>query len=390
MRRLYILIGGSDDQNGDYTAIHRVARDGGTASWSSLKDAGPGDRALSYVGQPHSALVAKAEILARPIKGEPGDYAYRARMGRFALLPHRLSLDELKRAFPRWAWLRYPRGKAVVPPEYADRLWGFAHGRGPCVQILISNATHGRRQLEALASTGRSMVWSAPKLTAKGDTVLFYVERPISAIVAAGKALSNARPGTHKWYEARVGQVRWLDSPIRLPELRRLFPDWAWLRSVNMFAYVSEDRARALRSRVKAGEAGTPDLPEGRHGGGGFGDAETNAWVAKAAVRRVTGLLRRRGYTVRSRETENLGYDLDAVKGARTELHVEVKGVTGSEVRFVITAGEVKRARSDPAFRLMVVTEATRPSRARVHEYLGRDLKRRFVLKTVSYLARLK
>jgi hypothetical protein len=88
---LYIFIGGSDEQNGDYTAVHRLAQTGGTARWSSLKDARPGDRALI------------------------------------------------------------------------------------CVHL-------------AMASTGRSMVRSAPKLTAKGDTVRFYVERPISAIVAVGKA----------------------------------------------------------------------------------------------------------------------------------------------------------------------------------------------------------
>lgn len=390
MRRpLYIFIGGSDEQNGDYTAIHQLAQSGGTARWSSLKDARPGDKALIYVREPHSALIAKTEVLARPVKGQPGDYAYRARTGRFELLPNRLSLNDLRRAFPRWAWLRFPRGKAVVPQKYADRLWGLAHERRPCVQILISNATQGTRRLEAMASTGRSVVWSAPKLTAKGDIVLFYVERPTSAIVAVGKALSNARPGARKWYEARVGQVRWLDSPIRLPELRRLFPDWAWLRSVNMFAYVSEDRAGALLQRINDSRTG-PLLPKGRGRGGGFGDAETNPRVEKAAVRRVVKLLRSRGFTVRSREREKLGYDLDAVKPPRTELHVEVKGASGSEVGFVITAGEVRQACSDPAFRLMVVTDAMTPPRARVHQYHGRDLKRRFALNPVSYFARLR
>lgn len=389
MRPLYIFIGGSDEQNGDYTAIHRLARNGGTASWSSLKDARPGDKALIYVREPHSALIAKTEVLARPVKGQPGDYAYRARTGRFELHPNRLSIHELRRAFPRWAWLRHPRGKAVVPQQYADRLWELAHQRQPCVQILTSNATQGTRRLEAMASTGRSMVWPAPKLTAKGDTVLFYVERPTSAIVAAGKALSNARPGARKWYEARVGQVRWLDSPIRLAELRRLFPDWEWLRRVNMFAYVSADRAGTLLQRIKDSRP-APLRPKGGGRGGGFGEAKMNPRVEKAAVRRVVKLLRSRGFTVRSREREKLGYDLDAVKEPRTELHVEVKGASGSEIGFVITAREVKRAWSDSAFRLMVVTDAMAPPLARVHEYLGRDLKRRFALKAVSYFARLK
>jgi hypothetical protein len=84
-----------------------------------------------------------------------------------------------------------------------------------------------------MADTGKSAFWSAPRLTAAGDIVLFYVERPISAIVAVGKALSSARPTDDKWYEAKIGEVRLLNFPITLPELRQMFPDWAWLRSVS-------------------------------------------------------------------------------------------------------------------------------------------------------------
>jgi hypothetical protein len=36
-KRLFIFIGGSDEQNGDYSEVHRLARRGGTANWSSLR-----------------------------------------------------------------------------------------------------------------------------------------------------------------------------------------------------------------------------------------------------------------------------------------------------------------------------------------------------------------
>jgi hypothetical protein len=383
-RKMLIFIGGSDEQNGDYSGVHRLARRGGTANWSSLKDAEPGDRVLIYIQQPHSALVAKAEVLTNPVKSEKGDYAYRAKIGRFELLPNRVSIRDLKRAFPRWAWLRYPRGKAVVPPQYADRLWKMLHDKDSDVQILISNAEHGKKILEQMATTGRAAFWSAPRLTEAGDTVFFYIAEPVSAIMAVGKSLSRAKATNQKWYEAKVGNVRLLDAPMTLAELREMFPGWAWLRSVNMFAYVTPERAKALLKRCDLkSTAFTRELA--RSMGGGFGDAATDPLVEQAAVRKVTRLLKGRGFRVRSRESERIGYDLDATKG-RTELHVEVKGVSGDRIQFLITKAEVAKAASDLTFRLMVVTEA-RSRGARVREFHGRDLKRRFALTPVSYFA---
>lgn len=341
---------------------------------------------LIYIQSPHSALVAKAEVLTNSVQGKPGDYAYRANTGRFELLPNRISLHDLKRKFPRWAWLWKPRGKAIVPAQYADRIWQLVHEKSPTVQILISNAGYGKRQLEKLAGSGRTAFWSAPKLTRFGDAVLFYVEEPVSAIVAMGTALSATRATRRKWYEAKVGKVRLLDSPITLAELRKVFPDWVWLRSVNMFAYVSPERAKALLKRC----AGTSliERSERSRAGGGFGDAKTNALVEKAAVREATTLLKRRGFSVRSREIERIGYDLDATRN-RTEWHVEIKGVSGDGMQFLITQAELDRAASDSAFRLMVVTQA-RTRNARVHKFRSRDLKRRFALTPVSYFAKAK
>jgi predicted transcriptional regulator len=233
-----------------------------------------------------------------------------------------------------------------------------------------------------LADTGRAAAWWAPKLTAAGDTVLFYVIDPVSAIVAVGEAVSGTKATSQKWYEVKVGKVRLLDSPITLVELREMFPDWAWLRSANMFAYVTPKRAEALLRRCQSA-AVTTELA--RCTGGGFGDAETNALVEQAAVRKVIRLLKRRGFKVCSRESERIGYDLDATKG-RTELHVEVKGVSGDVIQFPITRKEVAMAGSDTSFWLMVVTGA-RNRQARVHEFRGRDVKRRFALEPLSYLA---
>jgi len=166
--------------------------------------------------------------------------------------------------------------------------------------------------------------------------------------------------------------------------LRKMFPDWTWLRHVNMFCYVSPDRARALLERCGR-DASEKLVPGIGAGGAGFGDAKTNRLVEQAAINKVTRWLRQRGFTVSSRESERIGYDLDARKG-RSELHVEVKGTSGEGIQFPITAAEVKRSQADPSFRLMVVTGA-RTRRARVHQYSGKQVRRMFCLSPISFMA---
>jgi len=381
-RNLFVFIGGSDAQNGDYSFIYRLARSGRTAKWSTLKTARPGDRVLLYVQKPISALVATAVVMGYPVKGSPGDYAYRAKLGRFELTPNRVTYEDLKRIFPSWPWLRFPRRGAVVPDRIADRLWSLVHEKQSRVQILISNAAYGLRELYRMAETGTSGWWSCPKLTARGDKLLFYVEAPESAVLAVGTVLSGTRRTDSKWYEARVGNIEMLENPLSLAELRGMFPGWAWLRSVNMFAYVSPERARALLRRVNGARRASED---GLRGGAGFGDPESNRLTERAAVRHVKSVFRDRGYLVSSREREQIGYDLDARKG-RTKLHLEVKGVSGGLMQFPITRQELGRARRDPAFWLVAVTNARKPTRS-MHEFAGTAVARLFRLQALSYMA---
>lgn len=107
--------------------------------------------------------------------------------------------------------------------------------------------------------------------------------------------------------------------------------------------------------------------------------------MEKAAIKRVCRVLKGEGYSVLSRETEGVGYDLEATRGSQT-LHVEVKGISGSEMRFPITAGELRRAKEDPRFRLYVVTEACERT-AMVRKFNGCQVISRFRMKPISYLA---
>jgi|GEM_PF-1311143 len=389
-QRLHILIGGSDKQNGDFSLVRRLAYIGGNANWGCLKTVKPGDPVLIYIRQPPGAFVTEAKVMANPKKGKPGDYPYRAKVGKFKLLPNQLGIRELKSEFPHWSWLRYPRRGTVVPENLVDRLWHLVHEKQSHVQIIISNSRYGLQQIEKLNKSDKSVYWAAPKNTQAGDSILFYVERPVSAIIAKGKALSGTRPSKDKrWYEARIGKIEKLRSPISLQELRQIFPEWAWLKHVVMFCYVSPKRAKVLQERCKLLSSEVEhdkitNVVKTSHGAG-FGNAETNRLVEKAACRAVNNYYKKNGYKVISREKENLGYDFDVIKGQRT-IHLEVKGVSGAFIQFLITQNEVHRAQTDTKFKLAVVTMA-KSRQKKISIINNRKFRNSFHLKSLTYMA---
>lgn len=91
--------------------------------------------------------------------------------------------------------------------------------------------------------------------------------------------------------------------------------------------------------------------------GAGFGTAEQNRKVEQAAIEHVTVAFEADGYQVKSVESARCGWDLTVTHGKK-ELHVEVKGVASSIVRFFLTANEHKTALADPHWLLVVVTDA--------------------------------
>ena len=121
--------------------------------------------------------------------------------------------------------------------------------------------------------------------------------------------------------------------------------------------------------------------------GGGFGNPETNRKVEQAAIAYVTDDYKKNGWLVKSIESEKRGFDLLCTKDEAQE-HVEVKGVQGDFVSFIITNGEAKQAQTDKHFVLCVVTSAlTAP---KLHKFTAKEFQEKFVLETVSYRASLK
>lgn len=121
--------------------------------------------------------------------------------------------------------------------------------------------------------------------------------------------------------------------------------------------------------------------------GGGFGKSENNKEVETRAVDFITQQYIQNGWTTRSVEKEKIGYDLVCTKNG-VEEHVEVKGVSGQGLSFVITAGEVKQAKENPKFVLWLVTSALQNPTAQ--RWAGIEMLEQFNLSPISYMARLK
>jgi len=122
-----------------------------------------------------------------------------------------------------------------------------------------------------------------------------------------------------------------------------------------------------------------------RSSGQGFGDREHTVAVEQAAIARVRAALRRDGWTFRSVERDNVGYDIAARRG-REHAHIEVKGTTGSKPDFILTENERRVADRDSNWHLWVVTNAL-GARPRDHRYTASQYKRAFDLTAISWRA---
>lgn len=121
--------------------------------------------------------------------------------------------------------------------------------------------------------------------------------------------------------------------------------------------------------------------------GAGFGNSETNRKVEQAAISFVTNKYAEDGWTVKSVESEKRGFDLLCTKASMQE-YVEVKGIQGEFVSFIVTAGEVRQSQINKSFVLCVVTSAL--AAPKLHKFTAKEFNEQFSLETISYRASLK
>jgi hypothetical protein len=86
-------------------------------------------------------------------------------------------------------------------------------------------------------------------------------------------------------------------------------------------------------------------------------DAELRKKIENIAIREVTREYSERGFTVTSVESENLGWDLEAVY-KKIKLKIEVKGLAGQEVSVELTPNEFSKMNNNKdSYRLCFVTK---------------------------------
>ncbi|HXR06315.1 MAG TPA: DUF3883 domain-containing protein [Candidatus Acidoferrum sp.] len=231
--------------------------------------------------------------------------------------------------------------------------------------------------------------WSCGKNTKDGDLLLIYFKKPISKIVASATASGDRKPDKDWRYRIDIKDIELIEPPIALEKMRETIPEWGWPKSPRCITYLKEAIAKKLLKLANLKRESLADsLVRTSRGGAGFGTAEQNRIVEQAARKAVRLHYARMGYKIVSREKENLGYDFD-VSRHRENLHVEVKGISGSDLRFPITANEIACARSDTKFRLAIVTEAISDQK-RVHEFSRKRFLNYFDFKPLMFFAEAK
>jgi hypothetical protein len=255
------------------------------------------------------------------------------------------------------------------------------------ISLAGSDANNGDYSLlKNLAATDGKTTWSSLKGVKVGEKVLIYCQRPHSAVVATAEAASVAKPGKRWPYEVEICNVQLVERPITRTEIAKQFPEWRWAKTTRGGTRPPVDVAEWLWGRART-NLSDPEIEVVFKAGAGFGDPVNNRKVETSAVNFVISQLKIEGYAVLSRESEKIGYDLEAKKPSST-LHVEVKGVSGDCLHFPITANEVRYGKLDPKFQLFVVTRAT--SKAPIlHRYTWADVTERFKLNPIVYMAEL-
>jgi hypothetical protein len=359
------------------------------------------------------AFVAAGEVASKPkSNGSNTHYHYRASLRRIRVLDLPLALVDARRMFPLWRWLRYTRNMTTTSSDLSRALWAELGGErerstpdtGSRADTLFGDKLYQLRAKSALpvlvnlAQQGAKIYYddlaqelgiSNPRvlnfvLGSVGKTLLALARRWREKIPPLQMLVVNKQhelPGDGVGYfiaEANYRKMPATEKRRVVDKLHRLiwaFGKWDAVLAACMINEVSPAKASAARKKA-------------RFQGGGFGDSRTNRLVEKAAIKCVKRHLRKNDYRVRSRERERIGYDLDAIRADET-LHIEVKGISGHIVEFLITSGEVAKARNDPSFRLFAVTHALSKNPV-LHHYPGQQLLAAFDLEPTAFRAILK
>jgi len=210
--------------------------------------------------------------------------------------------------------------------------------------------------------------WGSALIPHRGDIIIAQQSKPTPHVVGLAEVVACPPP-----CRLRLRPLIRFESPVFLRPLKDAQEAVEAIRALHggivaSLYLLSEDDAHILLEAIKAPPEYWPDLGNSAvdeaisdktwpETGAGFGSAEENRRVERAAISLIETHLTADGWKVRSVEAEKCGYDLSATR-ARETLHVEVKGIRGGEITFFLTANEYKHMFSDKYWQLAVVTRA--------------------------------
>jgi hypothetical protein len=218
-----------------------------------------------------------------------------------------------------------------------------------------------------------------------GDTIIAYQTNRNELVGLATVVRHRQQDLILKPVETIGAKIR----PLKASSAIARIPALQGGRVATLYSISTGDARRLLRAARRQARQKTPqpEAVEQAARGAGFGTAEENKKVEMAAIAFIRRYYRRLGWSVESCEQEKIGYDLECTKGRTHELHVEVKGIRGSQVGFVITANELKTWAKDKDYVLAAVNRAL-ASRPRPSFFSGAQLKM-FAIQPICFMARL-
>jgi len=277
-------------------------------------------------------------------------------------------------------------GAFVAENGVGGEVFNFKPSHGKCYGYAMSRHSSGVK-LHLLDS---SRTWRVGD-ELSGVDVVFIARKPGVGQVVVGW-YRNATV-FHKQYRARRGTIPGMNEGVRYflcvanADSVRLIPDTERTFEVpyapnghkgfpgqsNVWYPMSHADnpkvsrfTKSLTEYIRAASgAALPEDESGRKGksGGGKGrrlkpDHAHNTLVEEAAVEVVWQHYEAAGFKVKSVEEDNLGWDLEAKKGAQV-LRLEVKGTSGASIYFELTPNEYAKLKAHMTnYRVCVVCDA--------------------------------
>lgn len=232
-------------------------------------------------------------------------------------------------------------------------LYGYVQPRGRQIDIGRLGAERNDDFI-----TDVTVVWTAARPT--GGTVVIGWYR--NATVFRDWQNFRIPPRVHRrnglygyWIKAPANLAKLLTVDERTCEIPRQVK--GSMGQAHLW-YADSPESEPVVRRVRSVLDGDMPKPKAAVGRSRQQDQETKARVEDIAIRMCSSHFEGLGYSVKSVEKDNVGWDLEAQSG-RTTLRIEVKGLSGGAFSIELTPNEYRAFAAQSAdYRLAVVTRA--------------------------------